>query len=642
MSCIIPVPSNLVSDLSLQIKSKPSVRSRPIIKSMISDDEKKMDDEEVKLSQQHHTSKKSVRNRPIIKSMISDDEEKIDDIIVDQLRQNRTMFKLLTKPPQFTKGKTEDTICEITQRYLLNANNDDHHLIDIIVTNKSLPETEQWKVRTNKAFKNFENITIDILSSKSDDYNTIGSYIQNILNCEKKEELPNILIICYHSKRVCEDLTTMFNIFGGKNYIQLNNKIKFHISFDEPDANLGVTKKFIKKNKEFIDKQLIIGILFITATPIDKFWKMLNDSGIKTLLNMNRNNTQDFNEELQNYRAFKEHTIIDHNNETMNPLYYIIDVFSNKLIDENERKILFTPGHLYTDTDGVGSHMEIVSYFNDKNYCVFLMNGKFKGFIYPNKTKIELTQFNIDNNINGELRESLVKWNELNPKTNLAITGYWVIERGITFNTIGFNFTDMILSNYHLSSINKLIQLAGRGSGGKIYVNKMNVICTTKIKDTIINFNKKIEDICSLNPKEFNRTDFIDTQNTIPVKMIINDVELLNIIIDIRNKSRKGYKHQLHNLLVEGIQQKKILVFDRNNIKKFDISLRNINHVRMYKLGDKIDVRRFKNFNDAYENYKCVSQSGDENQYNIDLAKDEFKDDEFTNPINTFWITYKY
>ena len=48
----------------------------------------------------------------------------------------------------------------------------------------------------------------------------------------------------------------------------------------------------------------------------------------------------------------------------------------------------------------------------------------------------------------------------------------------------------MILSNYHLSSMGKLIQLAGRGSGGKIYVNKMNVICTTKIKDTIINFNK--------------------------------------------------------------------------------------------------------------------------------------------------------
>lgn len=556
--------------------------------------------------------------------------------------QTNTMFKLRTKPTQFTKGKTEDTLCDLTQRYLLNINETDYHLIDIIVTNKSLPETEQWKFRTDKTFKNFKNITIDILSSKSNDYNTIGSYIQNILNCKTKEDLPNILIICYHTKRVCDDLITMFNIFGGNNYIQPINKIKFHISFDEPDANLGVTKKFIKKIKGFIDKSLITGILFITATPIEEFWKMLNDSGIKTLLNMNFNNTQNFDEELNNYRAFKEHNIIEHNNETTNPLYYIIDVFSNKLINENERKILFTPAHLYTDTEGVGSHMEIVSYFNDKNYCVFVMNGKFKGFIYPNKSKIELTQFNIENKIDGELRESLMKWNELNPTTNLAITGYWVIERGITFNTTGFNFTDMILSNYHLSSMGKLIQLAGRGSGGKIYVNKMNVICTTKIKDTIINFNKNLEEICSLNPEYFNRTDFVDTNNTIPVKMIINDNDLLKIIIDIRNKSKRGYKQQLHNILTEGIKENKISIFDRNNIKKFDISSRTLNQVRMYKLGDKIDVRRFKNFNEAYENYKSVSQSGDENQYNIDLAKDEYKQDEFINNINTLWITFKY
>jgi hypothetical protein len=552
------------------------------------------------------------------------------------------MFKLRTKPTQFTKGKTEDTLCDLTQRYLLNINETDYHLIDIIVTNKSLPETEQWKFRTDKTFKNFKNITIDILSSKSNDYNTIGSYIQNILNCKTKEELPNILIICYHTKRVCDDLITMFNIFGGNNYIQPTNKIKFHISFDEPDANLGVTKKFIKKIKGFIDKSLITGILFITATPIEEFWKMLNDSGIKTLLNMNFSNTENVDEELNNYRAFKEHIIIEHNNETTNPLYYIIDVFSNKLINENERKILFTPAHLYTDTEGVGSHMEVVSYFNDKNYCVFVMNGKFKGFIYPDKSKIELTQFNIKNNIDGELRESLMKWNELNPTINLAITGYWVIERGITFNTSGFNFTDMILSNYHLSSMGKLIQLAGRGSGGKMYVNKMNVICTTKIKDTIINFNNNLEEICSLNPEYFNRTDFVDTNNTIPVKMIINDNDLLEIIIDIRDKSRRGYKQQLHNILTQGIRENKISIFDKNNIKKFDISLRTLNQVRMYKNGDKKDARRFKNFNEAYENYKSVSQSGDENQYNIDLAKDTYVQDEFINNINTMWITYKY
>jgi hypothetical protein len=54
----------------------------------------------------------------------------------------------------------------------------------------------------------------------------------------------------------------------------------------------------------------------------------------------------------------------------------------------------------------------------------------------------------------------------------------------------------------------------------------------------------------------------------------------------------------------------------------------------MYKLGNKIDVRRFSQFNDAFENYKNVSQSGEENQYNIDLAKDEYVYNEYINCIN--------
>ena len=167
------------------------------------------------------------------------------------------MFKLRTKPTQFTKGKTEDTLCDLTQRYLLNID-DNYHLIDIIVTNKSLPETAQWKSRTDNKFKIFQNIRVHILSSKSDDFKNIRDYIENIFSCKTRKELPNILIICYHSRRVCDDLIKMFNIFGGNNYIKPDNKINFHISLDEPDANLGVTKKFIEKIKIFLDTLLML------------------------------------------------------------------------------------------------------------------------------------------------------------------------------------------------------------------------------------------------------------------------------------------------------------------------------------------------------------------------------------------------
>lgn len=566
------------------------------------------------------------------------------------------MFKLRTKPTQFTKGKTEDTLCDLAQRYILNSEETEYHLLDIIVTNKSLPETEQWKIRTDKKLKKFNNITIDILSSKSTDYNDISKYIHNIFNCKTKDELPNILIICYHTKRVCDDLINLFNIFAGVNYIQPVNKIKFHISFDEPDANLGVTKKFIKKIKSFIQTKLIIGILFITATPVKEFWKMLNESGIKTLLNMNHNNTQNFDEELENYRSFKEHNIILYDNSTLNPLDYIISAFSTEveikdemgmvisrkpIIDESERKIIFAPAHLYTTTEGVGSHMEVTNYFMGRGYCVFLMNGSYKGFIYPNNQKITLDDFNRENNIEDELRISLAKWNELNPTLNLVITGYWVIERGITFNTIGFNFTDMILSNYHLKCLNKLIQIAGRSTGGKTFVRLMNIICTSDVRNAVIEFNDNLEKICSLNPEHFNKTDFISSKNTIPIKVVFHDNDLLNLVLQIRETSKRGYKQQLHNILVQGFACGKITFIDKNNAKKFILTERTINQVRMYKLGDIIEVRRFKNFDEAFENYKTVSQSCEEMEYNIDLAKDIYILDDFENPPNIAWITYK-
>ena len=66
-----------------------------------------------------------------------------------------------------------------------------------------------------------------------------------------------------------------------------------------------------------------------------------------------------------------------------------------------------------------------------------------------------------------------------------------------------------------------------------------------------------------------------------------------------------------------------------------------LNNVRMYKNGDKIESRRFLNFHNAYENYKSVSQSGKKNEYNIDLAQDEYKTKDFTNPVDMLWVTFK-
>jgi hypothetical protein len=548
------------------------------------------------------------------------------------------MFKLRTKPTQFTNGKTEETLCDFTKRYLMNNNANDFHLLEIVVTNKSLPETEQWKIRANNKFKGFEDITIDILSSKSKDFKNIDSYIGRIMKCKTRKELPNILILCYHNKRVCRDLIELFKAFDGDRFVRTDSTLKFHISFDEPDCNLGTTKKFLEQIEPYITKGIIEGILFITATPVEDFWKMLSHNDIHTLLNMNHENTDVFDDNLEDYRSFKEHNIVIHENTTTNPLYYVIDLFAQNKINMNEKKVLFVPSHLHKSTKDRGCHNEFVNYFVDKQFCVLLMNSDFKGFIYPNNIKVSLEEFNKLHNVKGELRDTLRMWKKLNDH-NLAITGYWVIERGITFNTDGFNFTDMVLSNYHLSSLNRLIQIAGRGTGNKKFVQPMNVFCTQEVKDAVMEFNENLEKICSLNPEYFNKTDFASCKYGIPVKVIFNDMEYANTMFNLCE--RKKYKQQLHDMLVRGIDSGKITLSDNNNLNKFDITSKKLNGVRLYVLGHDIESRRFKNFHKAFITYTCVSQTCPEEHYNIDMSKDRYVTDDFVNEPNTAWITYR-
>ena len=574
--------------------------------------------------------------------------------IVLELYTMNPMFRfgLRSKPTQFTRGKTEDTLCDLTQRYLLNCLNHDEHLIDIVVTNKSLAETDQWKTRTTFKFQNqpderFANIQIDILSSKNtSDFRSIDHYITNIMTCTNKADLPNILIVCYHSKRVCEDLIRLISVFSGKTFIGITSHFKFHINFDEPDANLGVTTKFLKKVKPYIETGHINGILFITATPVADFWKMLATHGITTLLNLNREYMDNFDNELEEYRSFNDHDVVLLDNDTTNPLDYIKDVFERKLIDENIRQILFAPAHITREpTDGrqlVGSHIEVTEYFLQRGYCVLLMNGTFKGFQFPDGSTVTLDEFKQQNNIVGELRDSLRKWNTLYTHMNLAITGYWVIERGITFNTNGFGFTSLILSNYHLKSLNRLIQIAGRATGGKRYVNVMKIICTREVRNAVIEFNENLEVICRMNPREFNQTDFISSANTIPVKVVFHDEEQLRLVLAIRDRAKARYKQQLHQLLCDGIDAGTIQTIDNNNVKKFNVHLRELKDVRMYKLGDSIESRRYKQFNQSHITCSTVAQSGDENQYNIDLVRDTYITDGYVNEPNVAWITFKW
>uniref|UniRef100_A0A6C0B5S7 Uncharacterized protein n=1 Tax=viral metagenome TaxID=1070528 RepID=A0A6C0B5S7_9ZZZZ len=553
-------------------------------------------------------------------------------------------FSLNHELPQFTYGKTEKTLEKLKQyilkqceKYVLdNEDNKSVHTINIISTNNSLAETIQWKVRTHTKFNEIQDINVFVMSSKRGaDFNNLDALLGYIWR--NPNDLPNIIIMCCHAKRIKEDCIELMK--GSKNFVP---RLNFNYDFDEPDANLGVIKKFLDK---IVSNKLVSCInkmQFITATPFERFWKMLNQCGINELKNKDTISEIRYEELLENYRQFTSHNIVTLDNTTDNPLEYIINCIEQKLINLYKRIIVFAPGHLYTKKEGVGSHLEITNYFNNIDFCVLVHNGTFKGFVFPDKTKISIIDFNSMHSIHGELRDTLRKWNEVYPTMSLAITGYWTIERGITFNTDGFNFTHMILSSYHgdKNKINKLIQLMGRGSGHKDFADKITVICPSEIKSTIESTVERLINLKRSNPEVYNYNDFStkSKKGAIPVKVTFNDDFVRQSILLHKKKADR-----IHAELIMGIEDGDIEIKDYNNSNKFNIHDRTLKTMRVYTetTEKKKKNRRFKQFTNAFNERRGVGQSGTINNYSFDIAQDEFNEGGFINPVSIGWITYR-
>ena len=639
------------------------------------------DDKTMSTLRQEIVDKLSAVYRP---NMLLEEEQEygneVPKIVITDTK-HEPQLELIHELTQFTHGKTEQTLNKIGERYLLNSISTDAHIIQIIITNKSLGETKQWKIRTRNKMNEFENIDVDILSSDvKSEYHNIDKFISKIMKANTKNDLPNILIVCFHKKRI-EDILTLFQMFCGRTIMIQNVKLKFNLSFDEPDANCGLCSMFLKKYKEYMN--LIDTIEFITATPYEVFWKMLQKNGIFQLTNPHKFKQEHmagatYEEYLENYRQVKDHPHLVCNYSTNNPLEYIEHVFASKYpvfdtdtageqvqidekpyVDMNDptRKIIFSPAHLYTEKEGVGSHAEVVEFYICLGFTIYLSNGNFKGFIEPTGERITIDDFNAEHNITGELRDTMRTWAAIYPDKNIAITGYWTIERGITFQTDGFNFTHAIISDYHKQLLNKLIQLIGRLTGNKRYIQqKCNIICPQHIIDTVDTLVNKTIELRKENPENYNATDFTDKNSSIPVKLtFIDDEYRLRCVESITGK--RNYKQQLHSLLKEGYQTGKIVLEDRNNVhvftndkkdtsgntKLFDDIHKSISNVKMYTSADKSpQSRRFPQFNNAFNIYKPTSQTGEVGEYSIDLAKDRYEYNGFVHEVNIAWITFRH
>lgn len=480
------------------------------------------------------------------------------------------VFYLCTAPCQFTISKTTQCLQYIAS--LLNEELENNiHNITLVFTNKSLEETKQWKSRLNCKFTK-KNIVI--LSSKSNDHRIIDTLTTEIMDNILKndyQKLPNVIVMCTHSKRT-EDCLKLIEHCEGWNVIsnfKKQKEINLTLMFDEIDvsANLTTTINFLKQINNFKDdiKKNIKSCIFITATPFKKFWEKIGDN--ITLQNLLHDNGIEYSVEdsLKNYRKIKDHEI-EYIEDNRNPTVVAKNVLK-KIKNKKNTKTVFAPAGIKVD-----SHNEMKDMALDYGYDVLIINGQNKSFTI-NKEKITINDFNKKHNINGELRDTLVKYRELYPNNNLLITGNMCIERGITFNTTGFNFTDMIISQTHAKNIPSLIQFLGRANGDIQFINKFNIWIPKHIMETAKKYIERLQYIQTIEKIDFVNSDFCDYDEEIKKKKI-GSYDSYTLSFPITEKQKEKF---LKDRTRSGKKYPHITKFLKNkNIKECNIEDYNI------------------------------------------------------------------
>lgn len=410
----------------------------------------------------------------------------------------------------------------ITSRFRDGAQEKGIHHMTFIATNRNLEETKMWKLRTKKD-QNIGSLKILVLSSKKGDINNVDKIISMIAGIKNSNDLPDIVIFCTHRKRI-DDVVHLINILNEGN-INLASKgihqITATVMFDEADENIELVSDFLKELAEIETNYIVRDVHLITATPFKEFWKKLNDIGVNKLTNVNNilKDGYDANEYpeihmsytdlMQKYRKITDHNIrYDITEKCKRAVDYAMLVLQ-KIMEERSNGVRTGPFTIFAPSETtVKSHNDMKNAFSIAGFHSAIHNGTDKGFYSPNGEKISFDDFNKRHGVTGEFRETLVKWREINPTADLMITGYYNIQRGITFCTTGFNFTDFIVSDWHMKNMGSLIQILGRANGGVDFVQIMNIWSRHEVIDAANEQINIMNSILEEDPEEFKESDF--------------------------------------------------------------------------------------------------------------------------------------
>ncbi len=419
---------------------------------------------------------------------------------------------LNTTPCQFPISKTRRSINYIKsliQSDISSASrNEKIHHITTILTNNNLAETTQWRLRTKNSMNDKK---IHIMSSaKNSNFRNSLEFINQFTKCQDINDLTDVLIICTNKVR-CESVIEIVDAIENTVFKRMINlgveTIKLTVMFDEADEsnNITLSCKLIKRIK---NENVISSFHFVTATPVENFWKKLRkECNIDKLVNLSATlSEEDLEEMFDHYRKLEDHNIIyiPPNMDAFDNATYINEIY---LKPNNNTKIrLYAPSEMYIE-----SHNNMKDYLLSLGYIVVIINGKEKMIYYDYDKKISMKDFvseyiTFGKKSDVEMYEVLSKLDEMYQTRNIAITGYKCIIRGITFQSTGFKFTDFMVND--INDLASAVQMIGRNNGGCQFVSKNNVYISKQQYDSALNFNKYQFEIMKFNPVMLTETDY--------------------------------------------------------------------------------------------------------------------------------------
>jgi hypothetical protein len=616
-------------------------------------------------------------------------------------------FRLIARPPQFPVGKTSTAITEMENmmkwfmkagsirqriRLLTMAKRRGYRrIVHLVFTNNSLIEGDQWRDRM--ITRGVQNLRI--FSSKSEvstkeqlhelikegEYNAMtGQYVQ-----------VDYVLMCTHPVRLTDFSKHGDGILSRMRHF--NPDVGFILWFDEIDKAKDLLKIHIPIFKEVGN---VIAMTGITATPYSRFWDLMHECGYTEL---------DLIGTLPaatDYRSFKDHNLqyTDDINikSPAKHFQYLLENPGARMatirdedggervfhvptnLTENTGRILFVPGEIAKRT-----HMEIRDIAHKYGKHALVINGTHKAFFKADgsapidvrtikrdrlqrlknqiksaerggqATEVTRLQALYDTENNKAMMDIAIEIyndpaNGLLEK-DLVITGFYCVERGVTFNRPNFQFRFVIMSRYHYTDqsdeIESIIQLSGRAFGNKEWVPAGITILAPKnmLDEVEKNVNNLIEFLHEKHDT-IQYADIFREVNGIPIRFTITDSALMEEISKFGNltlKSRAAFMTLLKKAHTDG----RLVLDDLNKVdsvrQPFSFENYDIDTKRILTDTAKAKNYRFPQFMDHYTHRKAYGQTiREKGKFTLDLTTVDIPLDDGRIQAGTGFISFAY